>query len=260
MKRGLILVVFLSYLISFVSAQNTCSSPDQIILRLSEEDNAHGEVWNGANGYTTEICFSGAAPSNPHSCSGNNNVLRLAAPTNAHAEGPTGSYGTQICYGTLSCRITAVGGSCNAGETFIVSLSATTNAHLAEDNSYPYDICCTAGPVTPPVIPIGVQWLNMINEAMLPEPDGKVYVGNTIKLVAFGVPDAPGSNPREVIFEIFDDDGVGDDDIRTGSNALRAFTDPSTNTAEVIWTITQADYDAGKGDELSGSPELELQV
>jgi len=137
-----------------VSAQTTCSS-SQVIMRLSGSTNAHGEVWNGGGGYTTEICYdtifgSSYSGQNPHACASSNKVVRLSTLTNAHAEIPgNNNYGTEVCYGDLSCTSVAGNAPCPSGKTEIVSLSSSTNAHLGVAGSYNgagnYKICCSRG-------------------------------------------------------------------------------------------------------------------
>ncbi len=157
MKKSLILVAVFLLAISMVSASD-------VILKLSSLTNAHGELWNGT-AYTTQITYSSVFGSayngtNPNTCTGSNRVLKLSAITNAHAEAPTGTaYNTQVCYGDLNCTYRT--GACNADERCVVTLSATTNAHLAGCNlippaggtgSYTNKICCkSAGGVSPSV-------------------------------------------------------------------------------------------------------------
>ena len=94
----------------FVSSQ-TCDS-DQVIFKIQGVE--HGEVWNGAGGYTDEICYDTIfgdswGGSNPHDCtSGEENlILRLSSSTNAHGEIPnfigSPTYSTDVCYGNLNC-------------------------------------------------------------------------------------------------------------------------------------------------------------
>jgi hypothetical protein len=124
-----------------------CSSPDQIILKLSSITNAHGEFYNGTT-YPIEICYDtifGSPGDGDRTCqpNGENKVLGLSSITNAHAEGPSQDvYPIDVCYGNLSCRATT--NDCITGEERVLSLSSITNAHLASDSSpYPYNICCT---------------------------------------------------------------------------------------------------------------------
>lgn len=155
------LIVFISFLfliflgliifIPRISAQTTCSSTDQIILRLSDTTNAHGEVYNGVGNYPEEICYDtifGVAydtisDPNFRTCDpvGGNRILKLSSTTNAHAEDPgQNNYATEVCYGDLVCNVRT--GGCLTGESLVVSLSDTTNAHLSNDASYLVDICC----------------------------------------------------------------------------------------------------------------------
>jgi len=135
---------------SFVSAQNQCSDDKYVILRISSETNAHGEVHDGAGNYNTEICYnklfgeSADIGETPWTCDGTvNTVLKLSSGTNAHASGPGGSYGTSICYSDLQCSLKQ---SCSGDEKAIVKLSSATNAHLelANGTNYANVICCSS--------------------------------------------------------------------------------------------------------------------
>jgi len=153
MRRGLILFAVFLLAISMVSASD-------VILKLSSETNAHGELYNGI-AYTTNITYSSVFGSaytgtNPNTCTGSNTVLKLSAITNAHAEAPTGTaYNTQVCFGNLNCTYRT--GACNADEKCVVTLSAATNAHLAGCDlippaegigSYSNKICCKSAGVS----------------------------------------------------------------------------------------------------------------
>ncbi len=146
----------------FVSAQpsgNTCSSPDDVILRLSSQTNAHGEAFSTTGTYPVDICYSqifgtSYVGTNPHSCSLNNanKVLKLSALSNAHSEIPDASvptYTTYVCYGDLVCHSVAGNVNCPNGEQEVVSLSGQTNAHIEKGNSNiytatsNYKICCS---------------------------------------------------------------------------------------------------------------------
>ncbi len=158
MKRGMNLLfcgLFFVLLLSFSSAQ-TCIDNERI-MRLSSSTNAHGEIYNGAGNYGTEICFSSlfpgySVPSNPHTCTGTNLVLRLSSDTNAHAQEPgyTGTaYTRDICYGDLVCQSVAGNANCPASFVEVASLSSNTNAHLETESANQYNnagntkICCT---------------------------------------------------------------------------------------------------------------------
>ena len=82
-----------------------------------------------------------------------NPILSLTGTTNAHAEDGslnTAGYDVDVCYADLSCTIRS--GSCDSlsEEQCIVTLSDTTNAHLAKCGSSGYDLnlCCIPSEVT----------------------------------------------------------------------------------------------------------------
>ncbi len=163
MKRGILFFGFILFFVSFVSAE-ICSTDDDIILRLSTSTNAHGEVWNGARSYTTEICYSSIFGSvysgtNPHTCTNSNKILGLNFATNAHAQIPENTnYGTNVCYGNLACQSVAGNVACPTGKTEVVSLSGSTNAHLENAGANIYSganarkICCSSTNTLPPPI------------------------------------------------------------------------------------------------------------
>jgi hypothetical protein len=182
MRWWCFLALFL-LLIGFVSAQvNTCSSPNDVILRLSSATNAHGETFSTTGTYTVDVCYSQIfgnpyTGSNPHTCiSGNaNRVLRLSSPSNAHGEIPDASspaYNTNVCYGNLVCHSVAGNTNCASGEQEIVSLSGQSNAHIetASANAYSSSsnrkICCSNTPTTPPTTPsitnVGWNYYNLL--------------------------------------------------------------------------------------------------
>jgi len=132
----LTILVFAS-LIGIVSAA-TCTD-DQTIMKLFSPSNAHGEIYNGAGSYTTEICYNeifGANGNGVHSCSGTNKIINLFSSTNAHAEIPTlSTYTTPVCYGDLTC--TARPNTCNTGEKMVIALFSDTNSHLTDPSYKP---------------------------------------------------------------------------------------------------------------------------
>jgi len=210
-KRGLfvfgILVLFIIMLTGFSKAAVTCSASDQIILRLSDVTNAHGEVYNGAGNYTEEICYDtifGVAGDGNRVCDGTNKIVGLSGSTNAHAESPSlSNYGTSVCYGDLSCRSTT--GSCLGNESLVVTLSSSTNAHLAT-SGYNTNICCSVGGGAPPP-PVencsitSASW--SVTEAVEGDPVD-------LDIVTSGCSDG-----TIVSFEVWEDDPVGDDEADT---------------------------------------------
>ena len=153
MKRGLILSLFCFVVLSGAVSAQACA-PNQTILKLSSESNAHGELWDQGN-YDVEIChdvifgeeYNVSEGENPHLCNGNNSVLNLSVVTNAHAEGPDGTnYDVPVCYGeSIGCTLYTGAQNCPPGEEEpIVYLSAVTNAHLSNNSGSGYNnvLCC----------------------------------------------------------------------------------------------------------------------
>ena len=175
--------------------QPTCPG-NQTILKLSDETNAHGELWNGTNNYSVSICYNNIFGTNytginPHDCTGTNKIVGLFAETNSHAEIPSlTNYTINVCYGDLSCISRA---SCNADERAVVSLSSDTNAHLANDSSYPVKICCKF--VLPSLSNItSAYWANMNNNQI-----NQTDLNDRVKMIASGI----GFQGREINFTIY---------------------------------------------------------
>ncbi len=211
MRRGALftIAIFVAFMFSLnlVSSANSCISQDQIILRLSADTNAHGELFNGAGSYTTEICYNdifGVNGNGNRVCSGANGVLRLSASTNAHAEGPSGSYSMQICYGDLNCRLDSPSNCNGANEEIVVRLSSNTNAHLeiASGTNYNNVICCStiAGP--PPPSQPDAYWANVNRNELANGFD--INLDTSVKLIAAGV-----SANNNVNYDIYDTDCLG---------------------------------------------------
>ena len=134
-----------------MSSGGPCLDTSDTIMKLYSSTNSHGALWNDSN-YLFSICYNNIfgnkySGSDPHVCKvGNTNkVVGLSDVTNAHLEIPGSNfYGTNVCYGDLSCR--NVSGSCDVDEKAIIALSASTNAHASNqsDSNYPINICCKA--------------------------------------------------------------------------------------------------------------------
>lgn len=192
-----VLVAFVlinSLFVGNVVAQGGCAA-DQVIMRLSAEDNAHGEVYNGAGSYPVEICYpdifngNDYPRSNPHRCR-DNKIIGLSSSTNAHAEAPDVSSpqytdpNNQVCYGNLECKNTT--GQCSEFDQIdkiyklVVSLSNNTNAHLTKHDfstTYPVKICCysasTGGEPSPPNISTCEPGINVY--ANISKPSGENF-------------------------------------------------------------------------------------
>ena len=176
----------------------TCSSEDQIILKLSSDTNAHGAAPDG-DGIHWGVCYDqifGETGDGNRVCSGNT-VLRLSGSTNAHAEGPNegGSGYTDVCYGDLTCVARPSASGCETWESLVVSLSDTTNAHLSDSAGYGIDICCRF----PVCRPRSVSWST--NDAI----EGQI--------VNLDVTTSNCDDGELISFEVWEDDTTSPDDL-----------------------------------------------
>ncbi len=219
-----------------VEAQ-TCSDESQIILRLSSETNAHGEVWNGAGNYPVEICYDeifGVQGNGNRVCSGENKVLGLSANTNAHAEIPSlDNYETEVCYGDLECI--SQSGNCIEPYKLVVSLSANTNAHLSSDNDYPIKICCK--PPTEEIILSSAKWTDLNNNEIT-----NAQVGQTVRLTIEGSPN------NELVDIVIKDENILWPDYTIREDLYETIGETESGKIKIDYTITQDDYDSGAGD------------
>lgn len=135
-------------------ASNCNSAPfNNVLMKVSALTNAHGEIDTQLN-YQYALCCDFAYPK-PVSCStdsddagalNDNRILGLSSSTNAHAEVPNLSpmiYTTDVCYQNLECIHTS--NSCPGDYPIeMLSLSSSTNAHIASYDTVGYDIniCC----------------------------------------------------------------------------------------------------------------------
>ncbi len=228
-KRGLI-GLFVIFLIGFTSAascniieRSNCST-NNTVMGLSSVDNAHGELYNQGN-YDYVLCCDFAGT---HTCDGTNKVVGLSSLTNAHAEIPSNNnYANDVCFGDLVC--TNSQDSCPSEYTLeIISLSSPTNAHLG--NNYDTKICCGVGQGKI------AYWADIYGSKIGNDVGIDAHIGETIKLI---LTDSSLENGTQVTFEIYEEDLIADDEIKT-------ITATSTNGKVVAeWTITQEDYDKG---------------
>jgi cysteine-rich repeat protein len=166
-KRGAIsfvfIIIFIIFLTGLVSSDHCwvqdypCDGgEDYTVMHLSSLTNAHGELWDQhAYDSNWHVCctFSGT-----HTCDGNNVVLKLSRPTNAHAQIPSlDTYNYDVCYGNLDCvSTTSTTEFCPVDHSIFMvylanSVPSGTNLHIAgsEDGEtaafltgYGTRICC----------------------------------------------------------------------------------------------------------------------
>ena len=154
MKKRLIIPIALLFLgvflfsLAVVSAAVSCSVTPRascsgnVVMGVSDDSNAHGEFPDAATYNYVLCCDFGSGDT---TCTGTNKIIGLSSSSNAHAEDPSlTNYGTDVCYeGVSGCYSTT--GSCGATEAEILSLSSTTNAHIANFSgleSYSNRVCC----------------------------------------------------------------------------------------------------------------------
>lgn len=271
MKRGVwlqfilaaVIVCGVAVLSSFsVSSLGTDCLDSQVIMRIDSASNAHGELWNGSGNnphYNLKICYDQIfskvySSDSPHTPSLTNTVLKLSSPTNAHAEGATGTnYGYNVSYGDLLCRVVDSNVAKNANECEIVSLSSQTNAHIALPGAYNLAgnkkvLCsstyagaspqCGAGPAASMIT--AAYWTdlagNMINETC---------VNRTVRLVAE-------TSHTDINFSIYEDDSIevlGLFKLMSNRDIIaeNKYAAVSNGKAAVSYKITPADLALGAG-------------
>ncbi len=219
----------MSFLLVSLAVVNACvGGPDQLIMKLSGETNAHVSNYSDTN-YATEICyddfFETYTGTNPHTCNGMNTVVNVYSQLNSHASNESDElvYNQQICYGNLQCVFDeSEVNDCAMGDEaeLIARLFRSYNSHLATDDQmdYPVKLCCA-----------NVYWAGL---------DGRIITeadfGDTIYLVA--------PNGLEGNFEIKEDDLIINDEIKI----LEGFTDEVTGNYMAKWTIKKEDLDNTK--------------
>jgi hypothetical protein len=240
--KSLFFCLFFAAFFGFtVSAQVCGGNQDDVILKLSGPNNAHGETWNynpPTAAYTQGICFSQlfpfySPPSAPHACdtppgggTPTNLVLRLSASTNAHGQTPqftpVGSY-IDVCYGGLSCTGRT---NCQSGETEVLSLFASNNSHLGTAGTYTTKICCLA-----PVPKIKEPVWKYFDGSQIP-PNTNVCP-NTFIIASVKTENIAEGTP--ITFRFYDRDGTFDDPI----NALTTTITVTNNQANITINLSE---------------------
>ena len=243
-KEFLIGVVFLGFIFLFAGnvlglaceVKDICN-PNQIVMALSSNSNAHGEdTRSGSGDYAKKICcdFEGTS-----SCVGGNDVgVSLSSTLNAHGEltGGVGGYSNNICFGAMEC-ISGSAVDCSSGgyDLEIVSLPDVTNSHFGSFNEYNNKICCKWG--------ANAYWADVEDSTIVKQV---AAVGSKVVLVLnnSGLDIGTGVFNN---FKIFENDLLVDDNI-PGASSIVGDTVPFEGTRSLLsgeWTITQEDYDIG---------------
>ena len=266
MKR-LMITLFIGFVfiffVSFVEAQQACTSGNQIIMRISGNTNAHGETYAKTSSGYENICYKDVFgedykgdTTSVHVCAGGNKVLRLSGDTNAHAEIPGGNNRaySDVCYGDLSCK--SINGNLDCGNDYkeVVSLSESTNAHLEKRDAEIYNgaenikICCSSASASSNPSIYNPIW-KYFDGKKIPSlasicPNIKVILSvDTIAL-----PD-----DTQVNFQIYDDDLAIDDKIGGPLSGL-----VKGNKAEVTVDLNSIRSELSKALENEEDNSLEL--
>ena len=192
--------------------------------------------------YIYDICYSdifGSAYTGDlgtvHDCVGTDNkVLGLSATGDAFGETPEGgTYTTnEVCYGDLECISTDVAGCTSFGGQIILSLENPTGSLISagDFSGYNTKICCR-----PAQIPAGnIYWANMNGN-----PITSAEIGDSVLMIVENI----GLNQGDsVIFEIYEDDLIFNDNIITGGDAINGLVD-ANGYVKAKWTILQSYLD-----------------
>jgi len=222
-KRVWLFLIVGIFLIGIVSA-GSCNG-DQTIMKLYQENNSHGALWNDTH-YGVDICYLGVAPTIPHpECTIENSFLWLSDTYNAHASTTkTAEYSEGVCYGDLQCTNETItdGLNCSDGSVPILSLYSNVNSHMAAGNHDGYDvkICCDTS---------AIYWADANGVEITTE---RPNIGDTIQAVKTGTSSG--------IFTIKDSDWIDE-------SARDIVGNGSSGNLIGEWTITQEDLDNAGG-------------
>lgn len=159
------IVLLLTIVLLFQTAEAqlpTACQPDQTILRLSHNTNAHAELATEPAVYQKYICYNqifDSSGSGDRTCDGTNTIVALGDVANAHGQDPATNeaansftkYPYDVCYDGLTCTTVHEDDyTPQGGWEELFSLSSLTNAHFGEPGEYPYKVICTRQSVSTP--------------------------------------------------------------------------------------------------------------
>ena len=196
-----ILIIFLIGVISALSCdiklKATCDSEgNYTVMGISNSTNAHGEFPYSSYDYV--LCCDGTGNT---TCTGTNKIIGLSASTNAHAEIPSGTnYLVDVCYGNLECVDKT---SCDTNYPIqMLSLTASTNAHIGSFNDYSTKICCkyTGSPALSCSLTNAYWSIDGINP--ITSGDNSAMEGTEVYLIVEGT----NCDGLSISFEVFEND------------------------------------------------------
>ena len=189
-------------------------SDDQVIFKISDTTNAHGEFYvDGTGDYGTEICHDEIFGYDGVRGVSGETILKLSSVTNAHGElSSAENYEYDVFFGQVECTnrpLAGAGDVCIGEEKELVRMACNSGDSNCMFGAYGsgyfagaydnYAICCTSQNLE------NAEWWNLFND----EIDSSA-VGDRIRIHV----DTPGFHGLNVEFEFWEDDGMyGNDDL-----------------------------------------------
>ena len=217
-----------------------------IVMRLSDSDNAHGEMKTHTPAdYEHVLCCNFGTGSS--SCANGGKLMGLSSETNAHAERPDQNppnYLNDVCYdGFDYCSSVDVGTPCAPDEIKVLQLFSTTNSHIGplDPGGYPQKICCKIDEGITGCTLDSAYWSldNIYPWENKLTGDTSVVEDTTMYLVV----DGTDCNLIPITFEIFED-SLGSDETRQPDSPNPSF---SSGRAITEWEVAWVD--------VSGNPK-----
>ena len=141
-----LLLIFSSSVVNSIVSVTTECNENNIIMRLSDPDDAHGSKWDYTS-YNNYVCDSDAGT---HECNGDNLVLKLDEEINAHGYPPTSNIeGYNVCYSNfVNCNVN--NGACSENSFCVVKLDDTDDSHIypCTNDEASISVCCSKMQVT----------------------------------------------------------------------------------------------------------------
>ncbi len=134
--------------LSCIVRQSSCVGNEVPVIRMSNHSDAHAEQVNGTD-YTYIVCCNDTDNRNTLTNSSGTVVANLSSSTDAHTEIPgTSDYSYPVYLGAdpdnVTCSYDYVSGNCAENSTCLFTMSGTTDAHIADCTTDPYNltVCC----------------------------------------------------------------------------------------------------------------------
>jgi len=137
--------------------RTSCESNETDVLHMSDTTDAHAELPDGTD-YSYKVCCKDTSGYNAISTdSSGYDFLHLHSATDSHSEQRSLSNYANAAYikanaSNMTCSYDNVSGSCSSGKACLLTMSDSTDAHVADCTSDPYEItvCCSLESVGEP--------------------------------------------------------------------------------------------------------------